>query len=485
MKKILIFVFLLFSMLSADNPKFALKIKGNQIVINDSSEARFFLAGMVSNNPQSGEQLSAFDSTQWRLLLKKTKEIKANTVRWNAFLFGKDITFDENGLASGLYQNSLSNFKKALDMAYEEKVLVQVVLTTAHFLNFGWGGESKEYNGLSNSKRVSNNLKMFSTDEGIQAYIDNVITPITDTVGIHPALFGFCISNEAYGMTESEKFGNGWSDSLVTEANFARFANKVSGELHRKLSGVICSISSIAKKSSIYNTETLIRAGNDPDGVLDIYQYQYYPENHTDADSPFLNDIETLSKTAKLENDKPSIAGEFWMHGITDKSKKNILLTPTEAYQALWDNGLSGGFTWSDYHYFNVNKSQWNEETIASIDSGYINFYENNLKGLDPFTVFENESSVNEDLINKYEVMAFPNPFANNLSVTYSLEETAEVAISVVDVTGQAISVIENDTKNAGNYIAKYNNANLPKGIYFVKFMINGKTFIKEVFCTK
>ncbi len=92
---------------------------------------------------------------------------------------------------------------------------------------------------------------------------------------------------------------------------------------------------------------------------------------------------------------------------------------------------------------------------------------------------------VNEDLINKYEVMAFPNPFANNLSVTYSLEETAEVAISVVDVTGQAISVIENDTKNAGNYIAKYNNANLPKGIYFVKFMINGKTFIKEVFCTK
>lgn len=364
---------------------FPVKVKGTELVLNDGTERRFFLAGMVANSPRGGEQLNKFDPIYWEDLMKHSKEIGANALRWNAFLFGKDLSWDANGLVDGMQGNSLSNLKKGLDLAHENGIMVQVVLSTAHFLKYGWGGETAIVNGTSNLDRVNNNLKMFTTDAGIQAYINNVIKPMTDSIGIHPALLGFCISNEAYGMTKSIDFTDGWADVLVDEVDFAKFSNLVSGELHRRLPGVLLSISSIAEKNSIYTDEKLIQAGGDPDGTLDIYQYQYYPKNHKDVNSPILNQSESLALAGGLEHTKPAIAGEFWMHGITDRNGYLVIKSTAEAYDSLWVHGFSGGFTWSDFQYFN----EWTDDIVQSIDSAYTTFNSNYLTGLDPWEFWD------------------------------------------------------------------------------------------------
>jgi len=397
MKKLLLLTLLLSAMtLFAEESQFPIKVSGTELVLNDGTERRFFLHGMVDNAPRYGRKLSdKYKVDEMEERLKHSSDIGANAMRWNAFFYGRDFLWDANGNVTGLAGNGLSNLKDCLDRAATHKIMIQIVLSTAHFQQYSGETMSKEHNETSNENRVKNLHQMFTTEAGTQAYINNILKPMIDTIGVHPALFGFLLSNELHGMTdmpESSPYGDGWASTkgglLVPEADFQKFFNLVSGELHRKLPGVICGISLTAKRRNQFTSETLIAAGGDSDGVLDIYQLQYYPGDHKEFESPFdysLEDIADVDLGIGGSIDKPVIAGEFWMHGITDQNKSSILYTPTEAYEKLWDNGYSGGFGWSAFHYEN----DWSSDAakIASIDAGYLALKENQLAGLDPWTI--------------------------------------------------------------------------------------------------
>jgi len=88
---LMIFLLALNTFILEQESKFPIKVKGTELVLNDGTDRRFFLAGMVANSPRAGEQLSDFDPVYWETLMKKSKEIGANSVRWNAFLFGKSL----------------------------------------------------------------------------------------------------------------------------------------------------------------------------------------------------------------------------------------------------------------------------------------------------------------------------------------------------------------------------------------------------------
>jgi flagellar hook assembly protein FlgD len=67
-----------------------------------------------------------------------------------------------------------------------------------------------------------------------------------------------------------------------------------------------------------------------------------------------------------------------------------------------------------------------------------------------------------------------PNPFVDNSTVSYRLDESAQVTISVYDVKGNLVKTLVNKNLKAGSYTQSWNGGNLLKGIYFVKVSKNG-----------
>lgn len=66
----------------------------------------------------------------------------------------------------------------------------------------------------------------------------------------------------------------------------------------------------------------------------------------------------------------------------------------------------------------------------------------------------------------------YPNPAANQFSVSIDLKEAADVLIDVTDLTGKEVTVLMNEKHN-GPLKKEFNTENLPNGIYFVRLQVN------------
>lgn len=371
MRTIIILLFLSTTLLAQDsltpNTFPAVIISGDSLVINDGSGRRYFLAGYVDNKDANGMQLSKYSHADMEREFQTIRAMKGTALRWNAFLKGLDFTWGEDSLVTGLKPGCFSAIRDALDLGQEYGVLVQIVLSTAHFGKYGWGGADNEIGGILNKDRVANNMRMINTEAGRTAYITNILDVMIDSIGLHPALFGYVICNEMYGMVDPEDTPNGgWSDEYITLENAQKFVNRVSARIHERQPGALTTVSSIAKLKDWWDDDTLTAVGGYPTGILDHFQYQYYETNHIESYSPFLNTPDDMI-TLWGGISKPVIAGEFDIDGIDVTSKNSVAFTPRESYQALWDNRYVGGFTWSNNVYFKLTEAEKESVDAATI----------------------------------------------------------------------------------------------------------------------
>jgi hypothetical protein len=63
---------------------------------------------------------------------------------------------------------------------------------------------------------------------------------------------------------------------------------------------------------------------------------------------------------------------------------------------------------------------------------------------------------------------ASPNPFSNEFSLSFSLDNSTNVSISIANVLGQQVKVIEEGQKDKGNYNLSIDAKDLVAGTYFV-----------------
>lgn len=75
----------------------------------------------------------------------------------------------------------------------------------------------------------------------------------------------------------------------------------------------------------------------------------------------------------------------------------------------------------------------------------------------------------------------YPNPFNPSTKIKYSVPQNGLVSIVVYDVTGQVVSTLVNEVKEAGNYEVDFNAAGLSSGIYFYIMTSNEFTQIKKM----
>jgi hypothetical protein len=77
----------------------------------------------------------------------------------------------------------------------------------------------------------------------------------------------------------------------------------------------------------------------------------------------------------------------------------------------------------------------------------------------------------------------FPNPVAGEGHIALSLDAPKSVSAYIYDVTGKLVWAIANKQQMAaGNNILSFSMKNMQSGIYFIKLVIDGKVFTKEIF---
>lgn len=76
------------------------------------------------------------------------------------------------------------------------------------------------------------------------------------------------------------------------------------------------------------------------------------------------------------------------------------------------------------------------------------------------------------DAVTSFSV--FPNPASDNVFINLTLNETTNLLIDVIDMTGKQVAVISDEKQN-GTITKQFSTVALPNGIYFIRIQVNGK----------
>ena len=319
---------------------------GRQVYVSGMNLAWISYAADVGNSP--------LDTSSFRIAIQDARDSGANAMHvWLSTNGAHDPVFDATtGLVKGLGTQTIANVKSMLKICGENGVLLLPVLMSHNFT------ESSQVGVV-----YANNKKLLTTDAGLQAYLDNAVTPLVKAIGVDSSLLAWEIFNEPEGMIE----GIGWTTERITKNQMLTVVNRVAGAIHRAVPQVLVSngaqtmatTTDIAADGSVnwYSDASLKAIGGDADGTLDFYMAHYYPWNGAKY-SPFRKTASTWGL------DKPLVIGEFpaasWSlananlpkgyHPIYDQEKIDTL------FSNLYANGYAGGLSWC---YFGDTYDSW------------------------------------------------------------------------------------------------------------------------------
>lgn len=79
------------------------------------------------------------------------------------------------------------------------------------------------------------------------------------------------------------------------------------------------------------------------------------------------------------------------------------------------------------------------------------------------------------------ELSVFPNPFSNQLNITFGVKQQSQVKIRLLNLLGQEIKVIKDGSFASGNHTITYQSSGLTPGIYFLKLESGENTSVRKV----
>ena len=77
-------------------------------------------------------------------------------------------------------------------------------------------------------------------------------------------------------------------------------------------------------------------------------------------------------------------------------------------------------------------------------------------------------------------MMNWPNPFIEQNTVKYFLDEPSEVTLQIVNSTGQTVTSISDGFRLKGEHSYQWDSKGLPPGIYFILIKTEGKIGVSK-----
>lgn len=115
-----------------------------------------------------------------------------------------------------------------------------------------------------------------------------------------------------------------------------------------------------------------------------------------------------------------------------------------------------GQYVWPNYYVGNtyIEEVKW----LKSWMTNRLNWLDANM----PSIVTGNDEGMQE-----VHVSAFPNPFTNEITFSYTLSLPGNFSAELFDVMGKVVAIVQESHEQAGSYEAKISTAKLSSGIYF------------------
>ncbi len=304
-----------------------------------------------------------------------------------------------------------------LDLAASKGLKIQICLWSFDML------KGSQWNVNS-----SRNKKIITQEAYLQAYLNNALLPLVNTVGNHAGLYAWEIFNEPEGMTL--QYASGWPDftDRVTMTNIQWMINKTTAAIKTAQPTVKVTNGALGFVTSLDNTQygyvneytdqKLIAAGGEANGTLDYYNLHYYNWAGTNG-SPFHNDYSAMNL------DKPTIIAEYYPIDTFGVTAANLGAT---LFQRGWDGSLV--WSWTDKPWNEIEPVLSNLSSVLSINS----------------------------FANLNELSLYPNPVKDRITINGI---TTNTTIEVYDIMGKSIlSEVINPNHNTIDL------SNLSKGFY-------------------
>ena len=82
-------------------------------------------------------------------------------------------------------------------------------------------------------------------------------------------------------------------------------------------------------------------------------------------------------------------------------------------------------------------------------------------------------------------LQAYPNPFNPVTSITYSLDTSQDIKLSIYDIMGREVQVLENGFKDNGEHSVDWNASGFASGIYYIQVVAGGVVDNQKVMLIK
>jgi len=79
----------------------------------------------------------------------------------------------------------------------------------------------------------------------------------------------------------------------------------------------------------------------------------------------------------------------------------------------------------------------------------------------------------------------YPNPFNSITVIKYSIPKESDVKLEIINILGEQVELLVNETKTAGTYEAVWNSSNLASGIYFYRMKSGHFVSVKKMVLMK
>lgn len=133
-------------------------------------------------------------------------------------------------------------------------------------------------------------------------------------------------------------------------------------------------------------------------------------------------------------------------------------------YEWFWDDGTTSGTSNPNTQHTYAKAGSY-QVCVTYSDSAH----PFNCISADCDSLFIAPLSVHATENAKTEIKSFPNPFTSIETISLSLSQETDVTITVFDLTGKEVAVLQNGILESGIHMITWKPEDLPGGIYFME----------------